>query len=191
MARTQRPPLRWWARPKARAVLAASSRLQLTALRIDDAPTFVDSLYDPEVREWQGYDQAAVDRWSTGFSNSLQLRFRHHPTQLAVRDPTTGALVGYYGYVQDSADLLGDTVILGWWLLTSYRGKGLGSESLQLVLRWLHDEALIGTVRMATRSDNVRALAQIERAGARPRGEHPITLPNGSAPMGKWFTHEL
>ena len=191
MPRSHRPPLRWWPRTKAQAVLAQSARLQLTAMRPDDALAYADSLSDPDVREWQGYDDEVVNRNVRHFVPSLSIQFRGLPTQLAVRDAETGTWLGYYGLTQDSMDLLGDTVFLGWWLADAARGRGLGHESLQLVLRWLHDEAMVGTVRMGTRSDNVRALAMITRTGARLQDEHPTLLPNGTAPLGKWFVHEL
>jgi len=171
--------------------LAVSERLVLTSLRPADALDFADSLHDPEVARWQGYDEWAIDRLTLGFAGSLGHKFRGNPMQLAIRDRATGTFAGTFAYVQDVTDLLGDSVILGWWLVDGFRGKGLGHESLQLVLRWLHDEVLLGTIRMGTLSDNVRAIAQIERTGARLQHEHPTLLPNGTAPMGKWYTHEL
>jgi hypothetical protein len=132
-----------------------------------------------------------VGRDRQGFARSLAERFRGNPMQLAVRDRATGEFLGTYAYVQDVTDLLGDSIILGWWLVADARGKGLGHDSLQLVLRWLHDEVLVGTIRMGTLSDNVRAITQIERTGARLQHEHPTLLPNGTAPMGKWYVHEL
>lgn len=191
MARPTRSPLRWWPGASRKAELAVSERLVLTALRIDDALDHADSLRDPEVAKWQGYDEPAIERLTLGLSRSLSYRFRGNPMELAVRDRTTGAFVGTFAYVQDVTDLLGDSVILGWWLVAEHRGRGLGHESLQMVLRWLHDEVLVGTIRMGTISDNVRAVAQIERAGARLQHEHPTLLPNGTAPMGKWYVHEL
>lgn len=191
MARTPRPPLRWWPKASRRAELAVSDRLVLTALRIDDALDYADSLRDPEVMRWQGYDERTIERLTQGFARSLAERFRGNPMQLAVRDRATGEFLGTYAYVQDVTDLLGDSIILGWWLVADARGKGLGHDSLQLVLRWLHDEVLVGTIRMGTLSDNLRAITQIERTGARLQHEHPTLLPNGTAPMGKWYVHEL
>lgn len=172
-------------------MLATSERLQLTPMRPDDALDFADSLHDPEVREWQGFDEAAVERLTLRYVSTLALRFRGHPTQLAIRDLTSGEWLGYFGHVQDETDLLGDSVILGWWLAEHARGKGLAHESLAMVLRWVHDEAMIGTVRMGTVSTNERARRMIERSGARFQHEHPTLLPNGTQPMGRWYVHEL
>lgn len=190
MPRGQRAALPWWPRGKSRGVLASSPNLRLTALRLEDGPDFVESI-DEEVIEWQGFLPGNIARFHEHYAQLVAARFRGRPTQLAVRDPLTDEFLGSYSYSQDYSDYLADTVILGWWLAPHARGRGLGHESLQLVLRWLHDEALIGTVRIGTRADNVRALAQIRTCGARFVAEHPTPLPNGTSPLGKWFVHEL
>lgn len=172
-------------------MLATSARLQLTPTRADDAWAYADSLQDPEVQEWQGYDEGTIERLTLGYSAHLQLRFRGHPTMLAIRDLEGHFWLGHFGITQDFTDPLGDSVILGWWLADHARGKGFAHEALEMVLRWLHDEVMVGTVRIGTRSDNERALKMIDRSGARFQDEHPTLLPNGTQPMGKWFVHEL
>ncbi len=189
MFRRRRGPLQTWQEDTRTLVLARSDRLLLTALRPDDYAEFIVALRDPEVMEWQGYDEAIVERFEHGLIASMTDRFRNHPMQLAVRDRATDEFVGSYSYSLD-ADDLGHSVALGWWLTAPHRGKGLGHESLQMVLRWLHDDVQVTTVRIGTRHDNVRAIAQIERSGARLQSEHPTPLPNGTSPMGKWYVHE-
>jgi RimJ/RimL family protein N-acetyltransferase len=172
-------------------VLATSDRLLLTPMRPADALDYADSLQDPEVREWHGYDEQTAQRMTLGFVPQLGERFRGHPTKLAIREDDGDRWLGHFGFVQDFADPLADSVILGWWLAEHARGKGLAHEALAMVLRWLHDEVMVGTVRMGTRSDNERALRMIHRTGARFQDEHPTLLPNGTQPMGRWYVHEL
>ena len=161
-------------------------------MRPEDAVDYADTLHDPEVREWQGYDDPTVDRLTLQYVHGLEmLRFRGHPTQLAIRDRVSGDWLGHFCFVQDETDYLRDSVILGWWLAEHARGKGLAHEALAMVLRWLHDEVMVGTVRIGTRSDNERALRMIHRSGARFQDEHPTLLPNGTQPMGRWYVHEL
>lgn len=191
MSRRQRTPLRWWPRARTKQVLATSERLQLTAMRPDDAWDYSDTLDDPEVREWQGYDDATVERLAMSYSDQLQWRFRGHPIHLAIRELDGRLWLGTFSFYPDTTDPLGDSVILGWWLAEHARGKGLAHEALAMVLRWLHDEVLVGTIRIGTRSDNQRALRMIHRTGARFQDEHPTLLPNGTQPMGRWYVHEL
>ncbi|MEQ1699753.1 MAG: GNAT family N-acetyltransferase [Ilumatobacteraceae bacterium] len=191
MSRRQRPPIRWWPRARDQQVLATGERLRLTPMRADDAWAYADSLQDPDVQEWQGYDVQTIERMTLGYSAHLEARFRGHPTMLAIRELDSNFWSGHFGITQDFTDPLGDSVLLGWWLAEHARGRGLAHEALELVLRWLHDEVMVGTVRMGTRSDNERALKMIHHSGARFQHEHPTLLPNGTQPMGRWYVHEL
>lgn len=170
--------------------LATSEHFVLTALHELDRADYVDSLRDPEVREWQGFDDATATLYDRQFDDDLQRRFRRQPTLLAVRDAMDDQLVSVYTYTPVAHDPLLDTVALGWWSLAAHRGKGQSREALQMVLRWLHDEVGIGVVVIGTRADNERVLAQLRGTKARLYAEFPTELPDGSLPMGKWFTHE-
>jgi len=181
-----------WQRGRKRVKrLAASPHLVLTALHDLDRADYIDSLRDPEVQEWQGFDDATAAFHDQHFETLIGRRFRRQPTELAVRESVNGQLVAVYNYSPLETDPLLDTVTLGWWTLAAHRGKGQSREALQLVLQWLHDEVGIGTVVIGTRSDNVRVLAQLRGTNARQYDEFPTELPNGSRPMGKWFTHEV
>jgi len=156
-----------------------------------DAWEYADSLREPEVREWQGWDDTTIETMTLQYSMIMQLRFRGHPTHLAIRNRDNTHWLGQFSVAPDQADPLGDTVFLGWWLAAHARGKGLAHESLAMVLQWLHDEVGVGSVRIGTRSDNERALRMIARSGARFVEERPTPLPNSTTPMGKWFVHEV
>ncbi len=164
--------------------------MTLTALGAGDRDEFLDSLRDPEVREWQGLSDEAVTDWEKHYDRLITRRFRRRPAALAIRDVGSGVMIATYVYSPDVSDPLGETVVLGWWAMPAHRGKGRAREALQMVLKWLHDDVGVGMVIIGTRADNVRVLAQLRGTGVRLLEERETPLPNGTAPVGKWFVHE-
>lgn len=164
-----------------------SDRLELGPPRRRHANAFVSSI-DEEVRLWQGYTDAEVDTWHTAF----QLVTRTPPPPgcprwLVATERGGGGFAASYKLSSVSAD--GSDAELGWWLAPEARGRGLGKESLAVVLDYVHEHLGVAAVWMGTGEANGRAIAQIEAVGGTFEGNRPHELPNGSRVSTRWYLH--
>ena len=169
------------------AHLYHSDRLELGPPHRRHANAFMSSI-DEEVRHWQGYTDAEVDTWHTAF----QLVTRTPPPPgcprwLIATGRGDGGFTASYKLSSVSAD--GADAELGWWLAPEARGRGLGRESLAMVLDYVHDHLGVAAVWMGTGEANARAIAQIEAVGAAFDGYRPHELPNGSRVSSRWYVH--
>jgi RimJ/RimL family protein N-acetyltransferase len=167
--------------------MLVSNRLVMRLPTFEDALAFASSL-DDEVQEWQGYDGATVSQWKQSFALGVrERRSSRCPLWLGAYDrQDADRFVGIY-FAEVARDRT--RAELGWWLGPQARGRGLGRESLPLVLGYVHDHLGVGIVVMGTTTTNVRALAQITATGAECVGEAPHLLPNGSVAESRWFEH--
>jgi RimJ/RimL family protein N-acetyltransferase len=118
---------------------------------------------DPEVLARQGFDADFVHSVEKRFNPLTRLQWSRRPLSLAVRNHEDDVFLGTYLIVL--VPYLRLTAELGWWLGPNARGRGIGSESLPLVLDYIHTDLGIDRVDMSTAIDNARTIAQIERAG--------------------------
>ncbi|MCB0956240.1 MAG: GNAT family N-acetyltransferase [Ilumatobacter sp.] len=180
----------WWARRPGR-VVASSDRLLLTPQRRSDWSDMAEAFDDDELLDWQGWtpEHAALQAYSA--RHDPPRSFRGFPANLTVRLKGTREYVGTYSIHWVGLDLFATEATLGWWIANRHQGQGLGTESLRLVLAALTQRSDLETVRIGTRSDNVRALGQLAAVGAELVEEAPTPLPNGTSPMGKWYVVRL
>ncbi len=164
-----------------------SERLELGPPHRRHADAFMSSI-DEEVRRWHGYADSDIDTWRTALV--LVTRRRQPPgcpRWLFAAERSSGAFAGSYKVHSVSKD--GADAELGWWMAPGARGRGLGRESLAMVLDYIHDHLGIASVWMATDEANARAIAQIEAVGAVFEGLRPHELPNGSKVPSRWYLH--
>src|SRR5262245_34327261 len=170
-----------------RPVAVETDGLELRPLAAGDVEAFLDSI-DDEVRRWQGYDDRAVAAYGKQCAVMVRAPGMLPLRLLAlVRD---GRFVGYYVLTSPSRRRDWWDVELGWWLASEARGQGLGWTSLAAVLRYVHRSLGLPVARMGTDIDNIRAVRQIEAAGAVPVHEGEHKLPDGRVVVGRWYHHE-
>lgn len=163
-----------------------SERLLLCRPAERDVDAFLASA-DAEVRRVQGYDDAAVEAARAAFLAAASSTDGACPELLGVYDEEHGGrFAGRYS-IERGDDPVRAT--LGWWLGPESRGRGLGRESLRLVIAYAHDHLWIPVLEMGTSAGNRPALAQIEAVGAEPTGRGPHRLPNGETVEAVWFQH--
>ncbi|MGC5018345.1 GNAT family N-acetyltransferase [Micromonospora sp. DT47] len=99
----------------------------------------------------------AESRWLTGAS-----------ADLAVLDAASGAVAGGCALMYDEPST--GQAMLGFSLLPEWRGRGLGSRLVRLLVGWVFDEVGLARLWAGTRPDNVAAQRAMERAGFRREG---------------------
>lgn len=174
----------WWRR---RAdVVMESQHLTVRPLLLTDREAFMATI-DDEVCRWQGYGPEILTNLRDNFADVVGQRWRRRPVNLAVLERTSSEFLGAYRIGGISGH--GRWARLGWWLGAAGRGRGLGSESLPLVLRYAHESLGLRSVVIGTSRDNVRALAMINRVQAVLIDEREHTLPDGETIEGLFFEH--
>jgi RimJ/RimL family protein N-acetyltransferase len=168
--------------------VVVTDELELRPLIADDVEPFLRSI-DRDVRFWQGFDEQYVKTYAA----VLEAATRSPDTVLPWRFLAVvrgGQFIGNY-QLRPSIER-GDVwhVQLGWWLAPEARGQGLGRASLAAALAHVHRDLGLRVARMGTGVDNVRAVRQIEAAGALPVCQGHHTLPNGSVVESRWYHHE-
>lgn len=162
-----------------------SERVLLCRPAERDVDAFLASI-DDEVRSRQGYDDRAVEGWRKAFLTAAGDTVRC-PDHLGVYDQEHGGrFAGIY-----IVDVAGDRMraSLGWWLGPRSRGRGLGRESLRLVVGYAHSHLRVPVLDLGTAATNERALAQIEAVGAVLVERRPHQFPNGETVESVWFEH--
>ncbi len=175
--------VRSW-RPSQRVV---TDELELRGFTAYDIEPFWRSI-DDEVRYWQGYEQQHVD----GYDWLLQVVVRYPnkvPPCRLIAVAHEGQFAGVYFLGPSIGWRSRWDVELGWWLAPEARGRGLGRASLAVVLAHVHRDLGLQVARMGTEADNVRAVRQIEAAGAKLVREGSHTLPNGRIAAARWYHH--
>jgi RimJ/RimL family protein N-acetyltransferase len=163
-----------------------SQHLTVRPLLLTDHDGFMASI-DDEVCRWQGYGPGILTNLHENFADTVSERWRRRPVNLSVLERASGEFLGAYRIGGISG--LGRWARLGWWLGAAGRGRGLGSESLPLVLRYAHRSLGLKSVVMGTSRENVRALAMIHRVQAVLIDEREHALPNGETIEGLFFEH--
>jgi len=179
--RTSRAVARW-----EREYTLASERLVIRPARVEDREEVLTAI-DDEVRHWQGFDDAAVERWAQNMAPEDPRTVLKGPASSFVVCETHGPVIGAYRFGSPRSP--GPHATLGWWLGPSGRGRGLGTESLAMMLAYADRVGLPG-IDMGTALDNVRARRQVESTGAEVI-EHdvPHTLPDGRVDRAVWYRH--
>jgi len=157
---------------------------ELRGLRAHDIQPFYRSI-DDEVRHWLGYRQQNVD----SFGWVLQLVVRY-PTRVPPIRPLAvirdDEFAGVYLLAPSIRRRDRWGAQLAWWLAPDARGQGLGRASLDAALGYVRRDLHL-RVLMVTEADNVRAVRQIEGAGAVLAREELGTLPNGRVTMTRRY----
>jgi RimJ/RimL family protein N-acetyltransferase len=180
--------LGWWCTGHAHGF--RTERLDVRTLAPDELPRLIE-LVDPEVSRWQGWAGLSAAEVEATYRERFAGPMRN-ASHLAVRDGTTGELVGSrtYSTAYDTAS----TCETGGWYAANARGKGLGTEEMKAFVAFAHFHLGFGVVRSLTNVDNVAARRQIERSGLLellPDGGGPleVTLPNGETVHGAFYEH--
>jgi RimJ/RimL family protein N-acetyltransferase len=132
--------------------------------RLDDLDQLVAELQDPEIPRWTrvpepytGEDgreflERTADAWSRGTSANFAI----------VDVASAGAqLLGSIGAIfhEDGA------ATIGYWVARGARGRGIASDALRLVSRWVIESFEIERVELVTAPDNVPSQRVAEKAG--------------------------
>ena len=169
-------------------VVRRSDRLILRSLLDDDLEAYCGSIDDEVVRR-QGYDDATVAGFRTGFAERVNATWRGHHLAIAVCDASTGALIGQYSLGAKRRRFRFPEISLGWWLGPNGRGRGFAVESLSMMLDYVHHDVGFTRVVMGTAVDNDRALRQIAAVDATLIRDREHRLPNGEMVDTRWFRH--
>lgn len=158
-------------------------RVRLRAVERDDLPRFVAWLNDPEVRShllmFAPLSMADEERWFEGLGSDPARRV------FAIdRAHGDGWLhVGTCGL--ERVDLRNGSCTLGLFLGDpSERGRGVGSEAMQLLLGFAFDELRLHRVELEVFEDNERARRVYERLGFVEEGRRRQSLWKG----GRWLS---
>jgi len=149
--------------------------LHLRPWRADDAAPLADALDDPEVLRWTDLSPAGAEeyvqrtspgRWADGSGAAF-----------AVLDATTGDLLAGV----DLHSVVGPDAEAGWWVAALTRGRGVGTQALQVLSRWAFGPA--GLQRLTARIEvgNWPSRALAEKSGFQVEG----LLRSTPAPRGR------
>jgi len=165
----------------------SSTRLVLRAFAPGDLEPLLATI-DGEVLEWQGWDDRALASFTATFPASVGVRSHAGcPLNLVVLDAEADdEVIGQYSLQLRP----GEAPHLGWWLGPRGRSRGLGTESLGLMLSYVHEHLKMRSVVMGTAERNERASRQMRANGCREVGVSDHVLPKGETVRSRWFVHE-
>ena len=130
--------------------------------RLDDLDDLVAELQDPEILRWTripdsyGHEDGRVflEHTAQGWSEGSRANF-------AVVDAADGRLLGSIGasFQQE------DAATIGYWVARGARGRGIASDALRLVSRWLLESFPMERIELVTAPENVASQRVAEKAG--------------------------
>jgi aminoglycoside 6'-N-acetyltransferase len=132
-------------------------RVALRSLRDADRPALAAMLADPSVAEWWGEDEIELE---TGTADE--------PIHQLVIE-AEGAVVGYL-QAYEELDPQYRYAGMDLFLHPAWQGRGIGTEALRVVARWLVGERGHHRLVIDPRADNARAIAAYTKVGFRPVG---------------------
>jgi RimJ/RimL family protein N-acetyltransferase len=141
--------------------LIASDNLVLVPLREADADRLAGFLVDPVLREWlQAEDveglRARFKRWESGVSPDGGQRWLNWV--VATSDDARAL-----GWVQ--ATVGSGVAVVAYAILPDERGRGVASEAVRAMTRWLHEQPGVTTVEADIDSENRSSQSVAARAG--------------------------
>lgn len=162
-------------------------RVRLRAVERDDLPRFVAWLNDPEVRShllmFAPLSMADEERWFEGLGGDPSRRVFAIDRAIDRADGGGWLHVGTCGL--ERVDLKNGSCTLGLFLGDpAERGRGVGSEAMQLLLAFAFDELRLHRVELEVFEDNQRARRVYERLGFLEEGRRRESLWKG----GRWLT---
>lgn len=146
-----------------------TDRLILRAHTLDDFPAFAAQRADPVVMKYLGKGdllseedawlkfQSMFGQWAlTGYGN------------WAVEDKASGAYLGAIGYADKKRPAdhpASGAPEMGWSLVSSAHGKGVGTEALAAALRWGREHFGAARVVCVISDDNIASLRLAQKHG--------------------------
>lgn len=111
----------------------------------------------------RGSTSEQVQQWLEGFKNDPQSIF------LVITDKSDVML----GFIQiKNVDTLNRSAEMGIGMLGQKTGKGLGTESIQLIAQYLKHNWNLRKIVLQVRSDNARAIAAYKKSGFSSCGQY-------------------
>lgn len=143
--------------------------VRLRPWRHADADELVAGWTDPDVRRWNEVpEDVSVDaarHWIAGWSERARTGVS---IDLVVVDANTADVVGEVGVAH--FDERQSAAELGFWLLSSARGKGYAAAAVALVAGWITDEVGVRLLFTRAHPDNEGSARVLARAGFENRG---------------------
>lgn len=135
--------------------------------RIDDLDQLVAAVQDPEIPRWTrvpepyGHDDGRVflERTTKSWQHGTAAPF-------AVVDVLGEQLLGSIGvrFHDEGA------ATVGYWIARESRGRGIATEALRLVSRWVLTALAVERLELVTEPENVASQRVAEKAGFRREG---------------------
>ena len=134
-------------------------RVMLRALTRDDAPALLALLREPRVAEWwQAYDEAKLERDfydpAGGFTYTVTV------------EGELAGIVQFHEELHPDYESAGIDITLG----DTYQDRGLGTETLRVLIAYLLDERGHHRITIDPAADNPRAIRTYEKVGFKPVG---------------------
>jgi RimJ/RimL family protein N-acetyltransferase len=139
-----------------------TEKIVLRPWRADDLDAMVSALQDPEIPRWTtvperyGVEEGRLflDASAQGWADGTSAHF-------AVVDAEDERLLGSIGarFHEEGA------ARVGYWTVRDARGRGLATEALRLVSRWVLTNLSVERLELFTEPGNVRSQRVAEKAG--------------------------
>lgn len=143
-----------------------SERVVLRRLSSGDLAAFQAYRHDPKVGLYQGWKPQS-DSESLAFINEMESTPLFQPgkwMQIGIADPETDLLIGDIGLFL-AVD--GMSAEIGFTLCAHAQGRGLGTEAVNLAVRFLFQNTAISNIEGITDSRNISSIKLLERIGMR------------------------
>ena len=138
-----------------------AGRLHLRPWQAADADALQEALRDPEVARWTGLPSRPAREWVTStypgrWADGTGAGF-------AVLDATTAELLG--GVDLHGVDAADATAEVGWFTVPGARGRGVGTEAVEVLCRWAFAAAGLHRLTAQVEVGNWASRALAEKAG--------------------------
>jgi RimJ/RimL family protein N-acetyltransferase len=164
--------------------VAREGSVVLRRWRSGDADEVTMACQDPQIARWTlvptPYSRADAELYLAGEA----ARWERGLPGLAAVDPTTGQLLGSFGVVQADAE---EGPEVGYWVAPWARGRGIATDALRALCRWLLDEQAAPRVRWKAEVGNIASLRTAEAVGFVVEGTARQALRHGNQRVAAWF----
>lgn len=129
--------------------------------RLSDAASYAAAWVDPDIVRWLDPPEASIDtaeRWITG-----EPERRAAAIALDLVVDVDGVVAGEVGF--SSFDAHRRACLVGYWLTSSMRGRGLAAEAVSTAIDWLRSEVGPVAVVAECAPDNTASHRVAERSG--------------------------
>ena len=137
-----------------------SRNFRLRRFEYRNVPLRVQWFSDPDIRRYMrlpaGVTIDSTIKWLT------RVRKEDCRRDFVVTSKDTGVVVAMVGLKQEAHDELPEVYII---VGPDYQGKGIGGESLSLLLAWVRSSQIWPGVKASVHHDNIRSLKMFERCG--------------------------